>query len=303
MFFRKKNPEENSFASKSLRRRFHHLLIEKRKGGLPKYVLPRPRKTLRPAAASPSAILLKKISYFLFTLGIFVGIVYLAFFSAFFSVDKIALEKNGNAVAGSSLAPFLDKLKGKNLLFINTDSLSREIEQTFRNEILLVNIEKSYPQKIIVKVEEYPAILNLYVVTPDKAQKFVLNQIGYSIFENTEQKGLPTLTWRTDKEIPKKSVIIAKEKFGPIAESFEKFKTIFGMKTPQGEWFKRERELHLKTEKNFFVWLDLTANIDQQIMKLKRSLPKLDIYHEPLEYIDLRISGGDSEKVIYKRRK
>jgi hypothetical protein len=51
------------------------------------------------------------------------------------------------------------------------------------------------------------------------------------------------------------------------------------------------------------VWLDLTVDIPQQLGKLKRTLPKLDIYHEPLEYIDLRIAGAESEKVIFKRRK
>jgi len=41
---------------------------------------------------------------------------------------------------------------------------------------------------------------------------------------------------------------------------------------------------------------------ENQLKKLKKSLVKLDIFNEPLEYIDLRIAGGNGDKIIYKRR-
>lgn len=296
MFLRKKKSEEN------LRRRFHRLLLEKRKDALPKNALSRPKRMFK-QPPSPWLAFFKKFLFFAVIIGIFVGIFYVVFFSSFFTITKVSLEKNGSAVSGSSLAPFLDKLKNKNLLFVNTSSLTKEIEQTFKNEILMVSVKKDYPQRIIVKVDEYPALLNLRVITPDAVQKFVINQIGYSIFENTEQKDLPILVLHTDKPFPKKGVLIDPQKLAPISEAFTKFKDIFGMKITEGEWFKTEREIHLKTEKNFMLWVDLTTDVGQQYMKLKRALPKLDIYHEPLEYIDLRIAGGDSEKVIFKRKK
>jgi len=297
--FDKKTPEQN------LRRRFHRLLLEKRKGSsLPKTIFPKAKQKHAFKQHSPSLIFLKKTIPFVLIGGILIGVFYTTFFSNFFIISKVSLEKNGEAVSGTQLAPFLDKLKGKNLLFVNTDSLTTEIEQTFKNQVLIARIKKSYPHKVIVKVEEYPAILNLKVITQEKTQKFVINQIGYSILENTEQKDIPVLIWKTDKPIPAgKSTIIDKEKLTPIIDGFTKFKDIFGMKIIEGEWKKVERELHLKTEKNFYVWLDLTADIDTQLMKLKKSLAKLDIYKEPLEYIDLRISGGENEKVIFKRKR
>ena len=33
-----------------------------------------------------------------------------------------------------------------------------------------------------------------------------------------------------------------------------------------------------------------------------KALVKLDIYNEDLQYIDLRIAGGNGDKIIYKRR-
>ena len=70
----------------------------------------------------------------------------------------------------------------------------------------------------------------------------------------------------------------------------------------EAEWGKIEREFHLKTEAGFYVWLDMTTDVETQLKKLKRALPKLDIYKEPLQYIDLRIAGAESEKVIFKRK-
>ena len=63
-----------------------------------------------------------------------------------------------------------------------------------------------------------------------------------------------------------------------------------------------EREVHLKTEKDFAIWLDLGKTYEQQLDKLKRTLERLDIYNTPLQYIDLRISSQTGEKIIFRRR-
>lgn len=304
MFFRKKNAE-GGLGSKNLRRRFHHLLLQKRKGDLPKTILTKKRHT-RPLRSPPSQtfILIRRLFGFIVIGIILIGFFYLAFFSSFFTITKVLLEKDGSgAVSSTRLAPFLEKMKGKNLLFLQSDKLTKELEQTFRNEVLIAYVKKSYPNRVIVKIEEYPAVLNFRVFVNDTVQKLVLNQIGYAIFENTELKELPILTLRADKTFPQKTVIIPPEKFIQIITAFAKFQELFGLKILEGEWKKTERELHFKTEKNFFVWLDLTGDIEQQLGKLKRTLPKLDIYREPLEYIDLRIAGADYEKVIFKRKR
>lgn len=296
----------------NLRRRFHHFLIAKRKNltgktipkGLPRSPAGRHnKKNILSRLNSPEIRRVKNMAFFILTGGFLIAAFYIIFFSSFFTITKVNVEKNGNAVPEISITQFLERLKGKNILFVKTDSLTREIEQTFKNEILLVKFKKSYPATIIAKVEEYPAVINLKVIAQDKVQKFVLNQIGYSILENTELKNLPTLIWQTGKPFSEKSIMIKQEKLTPIIDAFKKFTEVFGIKIIYGQWKKVERELHLKTEKNFEVWLDLTADTAAQILKLKKALPSLDIYNMPLEYIDLRIAGGESEKVIYKRSK
>ena len=43
-------------------------------------------------------------------------------------------------------------------------------------------------------------------------------------------------------------------------------------------------------------------SLDEQFDKLKKGLPRLNIYEIDLLYIDLRISGINGEKIIFKRR-
>jgi len=294
--FGKKNSETN------LRRRFHLSLLSKRKEGLEGRIPTQRLKHQPHRISSAGAIVLRKLLYFIVITGTAVGLFYVTFFSSFFDITGINLEKDGNAVADSSLSPFLEKLRSKNLIFVQTDGLTRELEQTFKNEILLVEIKKSYPHKLTVKVTEYPAVVNLRVDIADKTQKLVVNQIGYAIDENNEQKNLPILTVTNDKPFINHTVVMDRDRLIAITDTYRKFTEMFGMKITQGAWRKTERELHLTTEKNFTLWIDLTGNIDQQLSKLKRALPKLDIYHESLDYVDLRIAGADSEKVIFKRR-
>ena len=64
--------------------------------------------------------------------------------------------------------------------------------------------------------------------------------------------------------------MIKQEKFTPILEAMKRFTEVFGLKIAEGEWKSSERELRFKTEKNFEVWIDLTADINGQILKLKK---------------------------------
>ena len=81
------------------------------------------------------------------------------------------------------------------------------------------------------------------------------------------------------------------------------FEKKFNIKVLDAEYKVREREVHLMTEKYFKVWIDMEKSLTDQFEKLKKALPRLDIYKTALEYIDLRISGTDNEKVIFKKRK
>lgn len=94
--------------------------------------------------------------------------------------------------------------------------------------------------------------------------------------------------------------LIPQDVLKTLLETTESFEGKFDMEVLEITYLKRARELHLFTERYFSVWIDLTQDVPLQLAKLKKALTEIDIYGAPLEYIDLRISGQNGEKVIYK---
>ncbi len=299
--------DHNEDASQHLRRRFHHMQLAKRKTDrqsshgsvsmIERRHRPRARSHWEFSQGTKRATAILLASFLL------LGGLYAIFFSSFFTIDKVHIEKNGNALSISALEPYLEKIKGNNILFFNGTSLSREIMSNYPNEVLLVKMVKRFPSSITVKIDEYPALANIKVVLPDGVQTFVVNQIGYAFAENVEQKQLPLIIVQTEKKQLVRTIIIPKDNIILITDTISRFKELFGMKVTEAKWLKTERELDLTTEKNFTVWIDLTWDTEKQLMKLKNALPQLNIYKDPLEYIDLRIAGAENEKVFFKRRK
>ncbi len=94
--------------------------------------------------------------------------------------------------------------------------------------------------------------------------------------------------------------LIPQDALKTLLETADSFEGKFDMEVLEIEYLKRAREMHLFTERYFSVWIDLTQDVPLQLAKLKKSIGEIDIYGAPLEYIDLRISGQNGEKVIYK---
>ena len=98
-------------------------------------------------------------------------------------------------------------------------------------------------------------------------------------------------------------IVIDKDKLEYILNAIYDYEELFGMKVLSAEYKPREREVHIKTERNFVVWLDTSITLEKQYDKLKKATADLNIYTENLEYIDLRISSANGDRVIFKRRK
>jgi len=108
-----------------------------------------------------------------------------------------------------------------------------------------------------------------------------------------------------DSEVNMQNLSVNQELLPPdiletLLDTKEKFEGKFNMQVMEVHYLKCARELHLFTERYFFVWIDLTQDVSAQLSKLKKSMTQLNIYEAPLEYVDLRVSGQGGEKVIYK---
>ena len=134
-------------------------------------------------------------------------------------------------------------------------------------------------------------------------KSYIINSIGYAIKENLEDPNLPYIKIKTDEPVNPKEAVIEKTKLSYLIEAKTYFEDKFGMRIISMEYKPVAREIHLLTERNFNVWLDIQKPYEEQFKKLKKAIVKLDIFKENLEYIDLRIAGESGDKIIYKRAK
>ncbi len=246
---------------------------------------------------------LLKLSKFI-AIGTALGtITYLFIFSNQFSVKSIHFSEDNfqNGELNKQVEIELKSAIGKNLITLDTTSYETNLAKHFP-ELQKVKITKNYPDIIEVNFFEYPLVANIQNESPNLKKSYIINSIGYVIKENVEKQDLPYIKMTSDEPINTKENIISPAKLNYILNSKKYFEDKFGMRIIDIEYKKTAREVHLHTEKDFYIWLDIETPFEEQLKKLKKTIVKLDIYKESLLYIDLRIAGNNGDKIIYKRK-
>ncbi|KKU79024.1 MAG: hypothetical protein UY05_C0041G0005 [Candidatus Peregrinibacteria bacterium GW2011_GWA2_47_7] len=298
--------DDNSRTPFSPRRRFHLDRLKGRKQSFKSNYRYNKRRVFEPSRFSHIFLLTKRILTILSLSFIVVGGMYLISFSSFFSIVTIQYFRDNTPVEIAPYAPLVEPYRGRNLIFLNTKEIKREITQQFGTTIESIVIDKKFPATLAFTHLPYPPVLNVRAqskVNNETVQKrFVINANGVVIENDIEYPDLPFFSATIDTLPPIETQFLPQEITAKIAHAHELFVNTFGMKIIEIIYKEAAREIHLKTEKKFLVWIDLTQDIDRQINKLKRALPKLDMYTASLQYIDLRISGKNTERVIYRKR-
>jgi len=228
--------------------------------------------------------------------------LYLTVFTSFFEIKEWKIFGDDIIQENSKFEEFLAVHKGKNLVFLNTGEIQEHIKEQYP-EIKEIKIKKAYPSTLVLEYENFPEKANvLNIFDGENQRKFIINEIGYLVDQDYENPNLPYIKIRTEKPLELEQYAMPREILEYVLDSIYDFQEIFGMLILDAEYKSTEREIHLKTEKEFYVWLDTSLTLQEQYSKLKSALSKLNIYTDPLEYIDLRISSVNGEKVIYKRR-
>lgn len=293
--FRKKRPLQryrNSFAkTPSLRSRWNN------------------RKT----TTKTSRVLLKKgkpffskIKKFTIIIGSLIGIIlfsHMIFFSSYFLVTDIKINNKEfqNENLTSSIKKNTKNALGKNLIFIDLEEINSKLLDKFP-ELEGIEISKNYPDMIEITFQEFPLSANLIAESKSIKKSYIINSIGYAVKENLENTALPYIKIKSDEPINTKIPVIEAAKLKYILDTITYFEDKFGMRIVEVEYKKIPREIHLLTEKSFYIWLDIQYSAEEQLKKLKKALVKLDIFTESLSYIDLRIAGASGDKIIYKRK-
>lgn len=230
-------------------------------------------------------------------------LIFLIFFSGFFTVKEIDLkEKNiENQQIIEQVRKILKASMGENILFIDTLALETKILKNI-SELQKVEISKNLPSSLEVDFEQYPLAANIVNESPNLKKSYIINSMGFVIKEDFEDTKLPYIRIKSDQVINPKKAVIDNKKLTYIIDATKYFQDKFGMRIVEVEYKPIAREIRLLTEREFRLWLDIQIPFEDQFRKLKKALVKLDIYKDSLDYIDLRIAGGNGDKIIYKRK-
>jgi len=225
--------------------------------------------------------------------------IYYFFISDIFIIENIKTEINGQASNNPEILRILNKYKYKNIFLVKSEDIKQEVKNINKNSAFL-DIQKELPNTIKIVIQEYKDMLNVSLNIDNIEKKIVLNQNGAISQENFHEEDLPLLFMKSTKHTSDEEFYLSKEEIDYILGAKKYFEEKFNILIDYINYYQLEHEIHLITEKEFEVWLDMEQPYLTQLYALKVALSELDIFSTPLLYIDLRIVNG--EKVIFKKK-
>lgn len=227
------------------------------------------------------------------------GMAYIFVISDIFAIKKIDYDYNQIQVEDENpILAYLENFKNTNIFLLKERDEETYLKLNYP-QYKTINIKKSLPNTLVLELEEYSLVANLIYEKDGVSRKFIINENGIAINTDTEDLSLPYIYLESDEAPIEDQEAIKPETLQFILEAINDFESKFGMQILDVIYYKIAREIYLQTERYFYVWMDSELTVDEQLLKLKLALPKLDIYEEDLKYIDLRISGQTGDKVIY----
>lgn len=225
--------------------------------------------------------------------------IYYIFFSGSMVVEETALFEGNTRIDHDIILSEINVHKGEPLLAINKTELIHELKAKYP-EIEHIDIRKRLPNKLYVYITKYPIITNLTVKVENVQRTYLINSEGSIAVADSEDESLPYIVMNREKAYNSKEKVFTAEELESILNAKKLFEQKFNMQILETMYLEAPREYHFLTEKNFYVWMDLTQDYVAQLSKLKAAEQKLNLHSTPLQYIDLRIAGSNGEKVIYK---
>ncbi|MBU1992421.1 hypothetical protein KKG51_01850, partial [Patescibacteria group bacterium] len=182
-------------------------------------------------------------------------LTYFVFFSSYFTFEKVEVIQEGMVEKSTIFNPYFMEAKGKNLVLVNIEEIRAKILEA-HPEFDNLSIAKVYPGTIKIEASKYPVIANVINVVGEEQFKHIVNQVGLSVQQNTENPNLKYIKIASEEPLSTESPLLSEEKLMYIIGAIGYFEDKFGMKVFDAEYLKEAREVHLKTEKYFYVWLD-----------------------------------------------
>lgn len=216
-------------------------------------------------------------------------------FSGFFNVAKVSIARSSLDLPLENIELSIRELAfGKNIFSIDKNLIAEAVK-TVQPDIARVEVRKKYPREISVEIFKFPIV----AVLKTNSESIFLNANGFRVVGDVPDRDTLQLTVGEDFDFEDPTVRVIEPMHLEFArEAVFYFESLTDLKILNTKYFPISREIHLKTEKNFDVWLDFASDFRTQIDKLVAAADLLKIGERKYEYIDLRVRG----KIFYKER-
>jgi cell division septal protein FtsQ len=217
------------------------------------------------------------------------------FFSGFFSVKRVSVERNSLDLPTAELEKLIGKYAfGRNLLAIEGDKLAADLKK-IRPDIARVIVRRELPDTLVVEVLKYPIIAEIRV----GSERILINENGYRVIGDSVEPGtlILTLGETIDLSDPKKR-IAAPEQLIRLREAVDHTSALLDEKITAIRYFPIAREARLVTAKKTELWIDLTQDHRTQLDKITAASRILNLKTTNYLYLDLRIR----DKIFYKKK-
>lgn len=225
------------------------------------------------------------------------GLIGFTHFSTFFDVTKVSVARSSLDLPLKEIELTVrEQVLGENIFSIDRSSVSAAVQE-MRPDIAQVRIRKKYPREISVEVFKFPIVAELRIGT----ESIFINENGHQVVGDAPDRDTLRLHLgegeTVDLEDQTRPVISVPHLIF-IRDAVFYFESLTDFRVLNVKYFPIAREVHLKNEKNFDIWLDFTQDYRVQLNKLVEAAEVLQIGSERYEYIDLRVRG----KIFYKTK-
>lgn len=215
------------------------------------------------------------------------GLIGFAFFSPYFQVASVEIERDNPHFDTSELEQFLSDLYGENLLFVSASDLEFDLLENFP-EFFSVDINEVWPNGLKVEVAlRKPAWV---VFNQETANFSVLSEDGVVLKDRPEEELLTIRVFDSPDTLMVGERWVDGQTLEQIAGAYRSLRVDFGVVLEHIDFFPDAREVHFSRQGGGVFWLDLSGeSLDQQLRKLDLGQEHVDFRDGAFEYIDLRI--------------
>lgn len=254
-----------------------------------------------------------KLTYLLFFILLCV-LIFVFFFTSFFVVKNITLERENLRVDTGKIIDSLQNYLYRNILFVSTVEIEKQIQKNFP-EYQSVYVKRILPGTLMVQVKNFDIVtrVKVYIKPQNKfseldiktleikpsEQILALNSEGIIEQDSGDYENFPFLEISRVQEMPlvQGDRLLEKELLDLILQAKTLLWEVLGINAVSIFYFPDAKEVHLKTEQGYEIWVDFSSPVAEQIDKLKKISNDVDwTKNPPAEHIDLRVKN----RIIYK---